>query len=242
MVTLFDSPTAVSNYLNNEKLECLLCGRTFKSLGNHLVVHGITVRQYQEQYGLPYSKGLSGTTRTEKLSKALLARYADKSFSLEHVTPVFMARMTEKGRKTKRSKYKSMTDKLMIEKAISASVAKRKSKTTCLRGHPFPVSDANVARYCYVCHTLRRRKATGGLPREIAMKTVVDSACSLCATPMKVSKIGKRKNQKCRQCKKEYMRNYDANRDKDKLKLNCLKRKQKKLELINEIHNSREDA
>lgn len=60
VTTPFDSRDAVEEYLKDERLTCLLCGRRFKSLGQHVVrLHGWTVREYQEYYALPLSESLA---------------------------------------------------------------------------------------------------------------------------------------------------------------------------------------
>ncbi len=97
--------------------------------------------------------------------------------------------------------------KVNIRKAIAASALKRKQQTHCKNGHLL-----NKSRRCTTCSTEVKRKAKGYLPRDIAAKTLVQSACSGCNCIVEVSKLGVRKDQKCQACKKAYMRNYDANR------------------------------
>ncbi len=52
----------VDAYFAADKIQCLLCGRWFKSLGNkHLRNgHGTTAEDYKEKYGLPFHRGLDG--------------------------------------------------------------------------------------------------------------------------------------------------------------------------------------
>ena len=50
-----------SEYLNGDKIECLICGKSFKSVGNHVfMAHGITAREYKVQFGISTSAGLLG--------------------------------------------------------------------------------------------------------------------------------------------------------------------------------------
>lgn len=58
----FLSSDDVNFYLDNEKLECLLCGRHFLHLGIHLVKkHGIDARAYKIKLNLPlWKRGLAG--------------------------------------------------------------------------------------------------------------------------------------------------------------------------------------
>jgi len=95
-----------------------------------------------------------------------------------------------------------------VKKAIAASVLARTSKTHCKNGHPL-----NEKRKCMICNTETKRRLKGHLPREIAATIMVDSSCNKCGAPIKVCKLGN-KRKVCQQCKKEYMKNYDANRRK----------------------------
>jgi hypothetical protein len=55
----FETREEVNNYLNSDRLICLLCGKTYKSLCTHVRVHGITADDYKEKYGLPFGCGLT---------------------------------------------------------------------------------------------------------------------------------------------------------------------------------------
>lgn len=58
----FCSTGEVDAYLNNEKIQCLLCGKHFGGLNNHLSLkHGIPARAYKEKLNLPFCRGLVGT-------------------------------------------------------------------------------------------------------------------------------------------------------------------------------------
>ncbi len=58
----FETREQVEEYLNVDRLVCLLCGRTFKSLCTHLLVHGTNADAYKEKYGLPWGCGLTCIT------------------------------------------------------------------------------------------------------------------------------------------------------------------------------------
>ncbi len=55
-------------YFASYKIQCLLCGRWFHWIaGPHLTkIHGITIDEYKEMYGLPWSRGLNGEICHEK--------------------------------------------------------------------------------------------------------------------------------------------------------------------------------
>ena len=53
-------------YLNQERITCLRCGKSYKSLQMHLQAkHGWTVAEYKEFYHLPRKKGLTSAAGTE---------------------------------------------------------------------------------------------------------------------------------------------------------------------------------
>lgn len=57
----FQDEESIARYLANEKLECLLCGRSFVNLSNHISrFHNIPVERYHDQFGIPRSRGLIG--------------------------------------------------------------------------------------------------------------------------------------------------------------------------------------
>ena len=61
----FETRQEIDDYLNSDRLVCLLCGKTYKSLCGHLSVHGTNADDYKEKYGLPFGAGLTCiTTKT----------------------------------------------------------------------------------------------------------------------------------------------------------------------------------
>ena len=64
----------VREYYSHSKLQCLICGRLRGSLGNHLRIHGVTVDDYKELYGLPWTVGLAGREAFDNYSKATLIK------------------------------------------------------------------------------------------------------------------------------------------------------------------------
>jgi hypothetical protein len=59
--TKFTSLAAISEYLHGEKITCLLCGRSYKSINFHVSKHGMSADEYKEKYGLPYRTGLTSS-------------------------------------------------------------------------------------------------------------------------------------------------------------------------------------
>ncbi len=62
----FETREQIEAYLNCDRLVCLLCGKTYKSLCTHLSVHGTNADAYKEKYGLPWGCGLTCTSTKEK--------------------------------------------------------------------------------------------------------------------------------------------------------------------------------
>ena len=51
----------VKEYFDHDRITCLLCGRTYANLGLHISrTHQLSLDEYKEQYGLPWSYGLAG--------------------------------------------------------------------------------------------------------------------------------------------------------------------------------------
>ena len=69
----FNSIHEVRNYLNNDKIVCLLCGKKYKSLGLHLVqIHEMEVDTYREKYKIPWRYGLTGVSSKENYRNNML--------------------------------------------------------------------------------------------------------------------------------------------------------------------------
>jgi hypothetical protein len=63
----FLSVDDVKQYLSGEKIICLLCGKSYKSLGVHLMrIHGITIDDYKLKYKIPWTYGLACGDTKEK--------------------------------------------------------------------------------------------------------------------------------------------------------------------------------
>lgn len=68
-------------YLAEPKLVCLLCGKAYAILANHLrSTHGVTPDEYRAAYHLPWSAGLAGAQVAAVKSKNLKERLSDPRF------------------------------------------------------------------------------------------------------------------------------------------------------------------
>ncbi len=71
----FQTKEEVDEYFSHEKIQCLLCGRWFRSLSTHLrLFHDEHVDSYRATYGRPWWRGLSGTKSRELRSGQLKKR------------------------------------------------------------------------------------------------------------------------------------------------------------------------
>ena len=65
----FTSVEELGAYFQEHKLTCLLCGRHYDQLGNHISQgHKISMDEYKERYGIPWGYGLAGNDCRKKFS------------------------------------------------------------------------------------------------------------------------------------------------------------------------------
>lgn len=74
----FETAEEVEAYFSGDQIQCLECGRTLRSLAGHVTrIHGITIEQYQEKYGLPWGRGLVCDESRDKYAAAMRKRLED---------------------------------------------------------------------------------------------------------------------------------------------------------------------
>ena len=62
----FENTQQVQDYMEGDRITCLLCGRYFRALGQHLIrIHETTPDTYRKRYGIPWSYGLTCTESKE---------------------------------------------------------------------------------------------------------------------------------------------------------------------------------
>jgi len=78
----FITKTEINEYFSSpEGIQCLLCGRMFGTLNNHLqMIHGTTHEEYRARYGLPWRRGLVSNKVSNRLSEALTKIIENGSF------------------------------------------------------------------------------------------------------------------------------------------------------------------
>ena len=88
----FRTRQEIERYFNSETIECLLCGRRFRRLGQHLAArHDVSVDEYRRRYGLPWSRGLTSAAsrnasgwNPERKEKAKKIAQNSRFFELAH--------------------------------------------------------------------------------------------------------------------------------------------------------------
>lgn len=85
MVPAFESGDEVRAYLNGDLITCLICGRSFRSIGGrHLGVHGVLPMEYRARFNLPAGVGLASKASREASAAGQRAR-ADREALLERL-------------------------------------------------------------------------------------------------------------------------------------------------------------
>jgi len=70
----FTSKESVRQYLSTPRIECLICHKTYLSLGSHLATHGLTNDEYREIFNIPWRSALASTSTREAMSDSLTER------------------------------------------------------------------------------------------------------------------------------------------------------------------------
>jgi hypothetical protein len=68
------SKEEIDRYFAGEKIQCLICGKMYRSFNNHLRIHDVTVDEYKEMYGLPWGRGLTGKAANRTRSTVVRRR------------------------------------------------------------------------------------------------------------------------------------------------------------------------
>ncbi len=77
---VFQSRADIENYFAGERVRCLLCGRDFRILDTHLRrVHSLTSDDFRERYGIPYLRGLCGSSFSEQRTEHGRTIWADNT-------------------------------------------------------------------------------------------------------------------------------------------------------------------
>lgn len=167
------------------RLICEICGKTFLALGKHVsTTHGISVREYQIEYGLPVSKGIMAQESRALKSQILRDIHATKT---SEEKAAVRDRLREHNGHTSRDPEMLRRGTTLRPKDHSAKIAETLRKkvppiecVTC--GKSFRPKDRRVKTCSPECSTVLRSTAatlrdpkTGLTPRETQIMALLDS-------------------------------------------------------------------
>jgi hypothetical protein len=91
----FQTLEEVEKYLSGDKIQCLLCGKWFVALGQHIAKsHDISIPEYKVEFNIPHSRGLVGA----ELKRVMRERNKDAPW-LAKMIEAGKRKSAEKGRK-----------------------------------------------------------------------------------------------------------------------------------------------
>ena len=96
----------VSAYLSGDRICCLLCGRWFKALTSHLVLHDTNAEEYKLRYGIPWTYGLESEETNILHSEAQLA-----------VAPAVLRSRAEVARASINGKRRALSDAVIAQRS-----------------------------------------------------------------------------------------------------------------------------
>lgn len=98
----FETNEELEAYTGGPQIQCLECGKWFKSLATHLPrTHGMSHAEYRQKWGIPKRFALAGTATREKLSEQLKEAISKGAFTYDHLgSAVEAARTAGRGQKT----------------------------------------------------------------------------------------------------------------------------------------------
>jgi len=71
----FQTQEELDRYFGEDSIVCLLCGNSFRKLGNHLIkAHSMTGDEYKAGFGIPWKTGLACTEFKDNLSEQMAER------------------------------------------------------------------------------------------------------------------------------------------------------------------------
>jgi predicted transcriptional regulator len=63
----FQTMDEVDNYLSGNKIQCLLCGKDYRSLtAQHIELHGLSHDEYRVKFGIPYGRSLTSAATRDR--------------------------------------------------------------------------------------------------------------------------------------------------------------------------------
>lgn len=74
---VFQTREELDQYFSGDRITCLLCGEPFLILASHIkTAHGMSVDEYKQRYGIPWSRGLTSAGTRKKYSDLMKSKKA----------------------------------------------------------------------------------------------------------------------------------------------------------------------
>lgn len=112
-----ETPEEIVKYYGEFGIVCLMCGKTLKSLGNHVNrIHGLSPDQYKIQYGLPMSRGLDCLNVENSRSSRFHKMLKDGVITRPERTPEFYKKLADLQKTAVRQPYLKIVMRRNISK------------------------------------------------------------------------------------------------------------------------------
>lgn len=196
-------------------LTCEECGKKLKQISwNHLRKHNLTVDEYKEKYGLPYTKGLTSESTKQKKRRRQKELIKEGRVTLISASdPGFSNQPKKKIRKSPMKRIgHPMSDKLRQERSV---VMKQRYKTD--ERYRKNLQKGWERERCFLCSYERRDEIEKMILNEM-VDTKVAEHCPITWTSvqrhrvncMGIKVIGRqrgsqRKEMKCKMCGKDFI-------------------------------------
>lgn len=180
----FESRQEIDEYMSGDRITCLLCGRSYKALGCHLKIHGMTSDQYKIEYGLPMSVGLDNQEIVERKSKQFKKMIADGIILSDKKEVDYYRKLAQKSTKfSVRQPFRKKVDADKLNKHLKKDYDKDLKKfddsyyinvltiSKMMDIHPFDVCDGNKG-YLPSSSMLRAKNRENKDIKKLFLKTI----------------------------------------------------------------------
>jgi len=155
----FKTSKEIKAYFDGDKIQCLLCGRWFRGLGNHVLkIHEITADEYKTRFGLPYNRGLSSKKYHDAHSRT------QKELYKQGVNPLIKEELRLKG--------SAIAKKETHKRRLNQPFNKLRQKET----HKYSSSSTSILAKDKVLAVLRRAKRTNRTIKDVCKDSDMPSS------------------------------------------------------------------
>jgi len=92
----FATMAQVEAYLSQPRIKCLMCGLSFKSLGMHLKLHGMTADDYRIGFGIPFVCALEAPDLVQYRSRLEQEKARDPEYAARRAEHLANAQRAER--------------------------------------------------------------------------------------------------------------------------------------------------